>query len=54
MNLSIQSYKLVTNGMMFINLIKDIYDHCVVMHMKFRRMSLVIEELLPFDYLNLN
>ena len=35
------------------NFIKDIYVHDVVMHMKFRRMSLVIGELLPFEYLNL-
>ena len=35
-------------------LILNIYDHGVAMHMKFLRVSSVIEELLPFNCQNFN
>ena len=35
-------------------LILNIYDHSVVIIITFLRVSLVIEELLPFDCLNVN
>ena len=35
-------------------LILSKYDHSVMMHVKFTRMSLGVEKLLPFDRLNIN
>ena len=44
-------HNLVTNGRNFIKLVLNIFDHGLVMHVSFVRMSLVIEELLSFDCL---
>ena len=35
-------------------LILSIYDQSVMMHVKFRKMSLDVEKLLPFECLNIN
>ena len=35
-------------------LIMNIYDHCVVMHVKLHWVLSAIEELMPFDYLYFN
>ena len=39
MNLSIQSYNLVSDGWKFIKLLLDIYGNGVIVHIKFVRMS---------------
>ena len=45
---SVLRHNFVSNGWNFLKLLLNIYDQCVVMHVKFHE-GVIIEELLPFD-----
>ena len=51
MYFSVLSHKIASNQRIFMKLILSIYDHSVMMHVKFYED---VEKLLPFECLNMN